>query len=155
MSIRKSSKMTGRTERSKQFLKELGLKQFTKKAENSDEEEKEKGVHKLTKNDLKNLMSFDEEEIKYIVERISNKRRIHLMKLLEGLPDLEDDFEFILSRKVSMNTEFDGSSSNLSPALFASKLEDAIPKNLNRKTMSRILAKPTWIEGNLEIHKKF
>jgi len=32
---------------------------------------------------------------------------MHIMKLLEKLPDLEDDFEMMLSRKVSFNTELE------------------------------------------------
>ena len=44
---------------------------------------------------------------RYVVERISNNRRQHIMRLLEDLPAVEDDFEMLLSRRVSTNTEFE------------------------------------------------
>lgn len=149
----KANTRSGKTQRSIQFLKSIGLKSTTKKVKNDEEAENDVKVHKLNKDDLNQLFNFDENEIKFIVERISNKRRIQLMKLLEDAPELDDDFEFILSRKVSVNTEYEKGAQKESNHI--EYLADSLSSSLVKKSMSKTSAKPSWIEGNLEVHKKF
>jgi hypothetical protein len=53
------------------------------------------------------------------------------MKLLENIPELEDDFEMMLSRKVSVNTEYDDSGNNHSESpVLSGELLEIIPNKV-------------------------
>ncbi|CAI2361990.1 unnamed protein product [Moneuplotes crassus] len=119
MSLKLQTK-PGKTSRSIKFLSQISTST--------------QSIKKLTKNDLLALMELTQPEIEYVVEKISDKSRTRIMKLLEDVNVIEDDFEMLLSRKVSMNTEFD------EPGL---------------DTEVKVSAKPPWIAQNLEIHKSF
>lgn len=72
---------------------------------------------------------------------------------MQQAPDLDDDFEFILSRKVSVNTEFDPSFSRNNS--FQDRFSESLTRQLTRKAISRAFAKPEWIDSNLEVHKMY
>lgn len=56
---------------------------------------------------------------------------MHIMRLLEDLPQLEDSFEMVLSRKVSVNTEFDEpNNKNSSGHDYDNDLLDQLPERV-------------------------
>ena len=79
------------------------------------------------------------------------------MKLLEDPNSLEDNFEFVLSRKVSVATEYD----------FPKEKEhlndlDADDGYLNvpniefqKKRSQKLFSKPPWVDENIEFNNKF
>ena len=59
----------------------------------------------LTKTDLEEMYRLSDAEVLFIVERISRRRQKLILKYIEELPYLEEDFSFALSRKESINTD--------------------------------------------------